>query len=329
LIRELKPDLVINNGDIVHTQGSITSEVSFATSLSYELVFDACKDVGIECWYMVGNHDKFSDEACVVYTTRFLKFSPQCRVFDKPTVANGIAIIPHFKNSDNLAKEFNKIMSGKISFSHLDVNGARFHDTAVDKHGIPQSVFEPFELSINGHYHLPQCMGKGCYEFFRTIGAKSSSFGHFKIGMPGAPQEFSFREPKSSLGRGVCLIDTEAKTVHMIENTESPRFLRLPVAALSKLSRIPTKDYLMIEAPSEANIDEYLEQLADYKYTVHYDINRSSRIASLDDSVSNNNRSPSELIDLHLSDSEYDEPMKVDIKATGIDLVTKATGGGK
>ena len=328
LIRELKPDLVVNNGDIVHTQGSITSEVAYATSMSYELIFEACKDIGVECWCLVGNHDKFSDDASIVYTTRFLKFSPQCVIFDEPTLANGIAMIPHFKNSDSVANEFNKLSSAPISFSHLDIHGARFHDTAVDKHGVPQSVFEPFELSINGHYHLPQCIGKGSYQFIRVVGEKESNFGNFKIGMPGAPQEFSFREPKSSLGRGVCLIDTEAKTVRMIENTESPRFIRLPAAALGKLSRIPTKDYLMIEAPSEANLDEYLEQLKDYKYVVHYELNRSSRISSLDEN-SDSSQSPSELIDIHLSDTSYDDIKKEDVKRTGVELVTRANGSGK
>lgn len=237
-IRTHKPDLVVCGGDIVHSQGQVSVDTLHAVALAMNEVNVACHEVGAPLWVLVGNHDKESDDSRMVYASKFLMGWSGVRIFDRPTLADGIAVIPHLKADEAALKSFaatENLFQADLALTHLDIAEARFHAKLADEHGLPRSIFANFKTVVNGHYHMPQVLGN--------------------IYMPGSPQTFSFREPQSDIQKGIALIDDGV--VSFIQNNHSPQWLTFTEDNLDELmGREGKRDYASISVLNTGSLED-------------------------------------------------------------------------
>lgn len=263
LIRRYQPDLVVNNGDIIHTQSQVSSEVLQVAATAEAHMASVCKSAGAEYVVLVGNHDKKSNDASVIKTTHFLKYINGINLIDEPSVRGNIAYIPHCTR-EQLSQYLNNLSKAKFGFAHLDISGCRFSANMVDTHGINNDMFSNFKFLINGHYHGRQ--------EFNTNNGKS------KVYCTGAPQYWSFREPRFSTGRGVSLIEYNDSNgsyiVNHIDNNVSPDFVTLQ--NLEDIKNTKSNDYLKLQVLYESDLDDYKHFLEGRQYSVEILVDRKN-----------------------------------------------------
>lgn len=311
MIRKLKPDLVVNGGDLVHQQGSVDTDTLHALTIGEGAIEEACADLKIKRRILVGNHDKKSDEAKLSHSTHFLKYWPTVELLDSCEVRDGIAFIPHSHFSDaDFAKALNSVQGQRLAFSHLDFKGAKFHEALSASHGLEPNVFKNFTRVVNGHYHLAQELGN--------------------IFMTGTPQYFSFREPRNDIPKGILYIDTETNRYERIPNPVSPGWLMFDEPEVAQIKDLSKNNYLMINVTSKGILedhgltDEFLREFKGHEIITDVERIKPNLITdgeAVDVNMKSEEENLSEYIDLHqdMPDEERDT-----LKQLGAELISKA-----
>lgn len=310
VIRERKPDMVKNGGDIIHTLGQITTDVLFAAAEGMNIINEACIEVGASYVIDVGNHDLMSENSEDVYATRFLKYYPNITLIDKPTLADGILHIPYTSDPRKLtAALLQNSSSIKLVDSHLDIAGARFHATRKDEHGTKTELFERFPIVINHHYHLPQIMQTQNY----------------KIIMPGSPQEWSFHEPKGDIEKGMVLLDTDTGEYELIPNLVSPKFRVLINPSEEDILATKNNDYLLLKFMMDSDFERVRELLNDTRagrYETEIEVRRNfDNYDQMEYTEQDNTSPPEELIREYVSQAPHQSIDSDQIIQAGVDLV--------
>lgn len=263
VIEEEKPDIVINNGDIIHSQGNIATEVIATASICEKKIAAVCKSIGSQYWVLVGNHDKKSDRPDGAISTRFLEGYYDLQLITFPEVRDQIFLIPHLsRHQYHLLHEI-KHTGYLLTFSHLDICGAKYHsqmyDTsgATEESGISGIVF-------NGHYHEKQ-----------EIRLSNET----TVVCTGAPQYWSRREPRFG-GRGYLVITTDihsntTKWEH--KSIPAPDFITLSSPTVKEIESINPKHYLHIKLMYETQLEKLREALSGRIYSSEIVVDRPNK----------------------------------------------------
>lgn len=289
IIRTRCPDLVVNGGDILHTQGQASyADIHVAVECEARIAY-ACRDVRAEYVVLLGNHEKLTDTGRYLYGTRWLRYMRHVILIDQAEVMNRVAFIPHTLDYGVLRS----LPPAEIGFSHLDVRGARFHATRVDTQGM-DPAHTPVPLLINHHYHVPQ----------ELSGAGA------RIVFPGAPQTWGFHEPQE--GRGAIWI--EGDKVERLY-ADLPRFLTVTP---EQLPDTRAQDYLLVQAVFESDLEPYRDILAERQYRVQV---QAPRTAGRAEPVTPLTADDPATVLTAFVDDEAEAAQRDEIKAVGLRLL--------
>lgn len=173
----------------------------------------------IDVFLLVGNHDMYHKTRWDVNSVRPLSALPNLHVIQSPlSVTFGdtkINWLPHTENPLEHLEVFKEEGVGDILLSHLAVHGALtnlFYGTKSDviveydndMVMVDASVFDPWDMTILGHYHGAQKLND-------------------KVEYVGSPLQLSFGEAFQK--KHVILLNLETKQKEYVENTFSPKHL--------------------------------------------------------------------------------------------------------
>lgn len=149
IVREEKPDLIINLGD-TFDQHTITSyDIDTASEF-----FNCFSEFNIRHYVLVGNHEMVNKDFNSIALLRNIE---NICVIDQPSSINlelnfgvptRLAFLPYLDWRD--IKEF---PDGDFLFSHLDIQGSVVRNGVDLKDGILPSSLSKYKLVFNGHIH--------------------------------------------------------------------------------------------------------------------------------------------------------------------------------
>lgn len=172
VIKDTKPDLVVNLGDCFDTHAVLRSE----------LMYEFKKHV-VECpteyIYVLGNHDMYKPNDSKYHALQVFDL-PNLKVIDTRTDIGDITYVPYIHDFENFPKDTQKICIAHQTFIGADYGYYR-PDVGVDADKIDA------EIIISGHIHKKQTFGKVTY--------------------PGTPCSYDLNDINQE--KGVMLFDTE------------------------------------------------------------------------------------------------------------------------
>ena len=114
----------------------------------------------VEMIMIPGNHDYIDASETEHALEPFRYASEYITIVDKPSVLNGILWMPWKRNNEEIKRVFDFVKSYDIVFGHFDVIGA-MHSNILSDRGLKKDDFPT--MTITGHYHRPQTIGKVTY----------------------------------------------------------------------------------------------------------------------------------------------------------------------
>ncbi len=228
-------------GDLFHSRNSVPTPVM---SLVYH---ELAKFYPIQVILVAGNHDQWS----LRFTS--LDLFVQCAMVVKsPTITalegREILFIPYIPDEE--AERVLRNFEGKYDLvvAHLSVCGAILHSGVEYRNGsVTASSLETYfpETSILlGHFHIPQVMGRVEYL--------------------GVPIQHSFAD--SGVVPGIHFLDFETGARKWVENTISPRFVRLDYEEDGLL--LNERDYFWITTHDPKEVEKELERVGFPRFRV-------------------------------------------------------------
>jgi DNA repair exonuclease SbcCD nuclease subunit len=205
-VRDVHPDLVVNLGDLFHTDTIEVDDLVWTWNWTRKIVETIS---GLDQWIIRGNHDT-SDRNGEISSVQVMAGNHN-EVFTKPTITTlidteSVLVIPHTRDYEALRLELSKLgrsFSNDVVaiFSHIDIIGCRFSSAFVSDKGLTYKELEDFfpkAKVFNGHYHHPDNMAQ--------------------IHLVGSPLHRDFTDVWSQIERGFTVWDTETGEVERITN---------------------------------------------------------------------------------------------------------------
>jgi hypothetical protein len=240
VVREHKPDVVINGGDTFDTIGHVTSDSLSAVGRGIGCIDQACGDVGAEHLVIVGNHDLYHESGLVSPIDVFDGYTNVRLIKNDVSFDMGgreVLLLPYTRDSEyanSILRSFQQ-RGGGLVFSHLDVKGMRITPTYVSDTGI-DSDFDGI-MVYSGHYHTYNVQGN----WLVCVG---SALQH--------------RYTEYSDVRGIVMVDPSDMTHEVIRNTVSPVLWK--TNTLDGLEGLPDHSYVLFEYdPREVDVDQIRE----------------------------------------------------------------------
>lgn len=174
LFEDQSVDLIVNCGDLFDSYKVRAEELSaMAEALSYSS--------GIKEYHVIGNHEIY-DKRRDFYATALLGNYSNVNIVDQPLkLQNGISFLPYMPWED--AQELLPMLSNRILFSHIDIQGSRVTPTYLLDAGVDGlKLSDCFDLVINGHIHAYQKINSKVINIGATT---STSFSDDPAYMPG------------------------------------------------------------------------------------------------------------------------------------------------
>lgn len=244
VVKERKPDYLINLGDVLDGFGHVTVEdLTYTYDWMEYLGQQVISTTGERHWILKGNHD-IGDKAGLQSTIHVLSCDQTNRLFkglvtpEVPEVGH-ILVIPYTNNYASVRAELEKMkgLPVKAIFAHTDWIGIRpsIKSGHISTDGLDAGRFAELFPSVpifTGHYHTPMEIGN--------------------LNVVGSPLYKDFSDVLTDLPRGFLEWDTETGAIERIENphtyycaevtAEDSQSLRAQCEAL-----LPNKDHLKVK----------------------------------------------------------------------------------
>jgi DNA repair exonuclease SbcCD nuclease subunit len=194
----------------------------------------------LEVVVLQGNHDLSvsSDH------TSIQALSGLCTIITQPTVYKSVAYVPWTDDQKHLSKTIAalKKQGGKCMIGHLGIDGAKLG---------------PANIEIPGHIELDKVEGMDEWTWISLSHYHKYQQTRKNAWYVGSPIQHTWGEAGEQ--KGFFLADTTKRNPTFIENTYSPKFVKLESKA--DLKKVRSIDYVKIVGNSEADIVELREQL--------------------------------------------------------------------
>ncbi len=190
VIKDYKPDAVVNLGDTFDTHAVLRSEIAGEFKKHIKHV----TGMGIRYYYILGNHDFYKPNSSEYHALQSMEGMYKFDVIDKRTdftlnQKNGITMIPYLPDHTQFPKETQPILIAHQTFVGADYGYMR-PEVGVDAGAVNA------EIIISGHIHVKQEFGKVIY--------------------PGTPYAQSVNDIDQH--KGVMLFDTDTYEREFIES---------------------------------------------------------------------------------------------------------------
>ena len=157
---------IIDMGDTFDSRKGIDfSALSWAKNNYY----DKLKEMGITVHTIVGNHTAYYKNTNEVNAVDLLlREYDNVKIYAETTKilidGLGILFVPWI-NSENEKKSLGLIKKSKclVCMGHLDLNGFYATQGHIQEHGMDPGVFEKFDLTFSGHFHVGSSRGSVHY----------------------------------------------------------------------------------------------------------------------------------------------------------------------
>ena len=150
LVKEYKPDAVVNLGDSFHNHSTLRSEIMYEFKKHVEECIKTCPYI-----YVIGNHDCYRPNDSKYHALQPFDI-PNLTVVDKVTDIGDITFVPYIHDFTQFPKE-----TKRICIAHQTLVGADYGyyrpDVGVDADRCSA------EIIISGHVHKRQNFGKVYY----------------------------------------------------------------------------------------------------------------------------------------------------------------------
>lgn len=158
LAKEHEQHFVIHMGDVFESRKAQTIVLLNA----FKEILAMFKQARMELVVIPGNHDKTNYDSKESFLDVF-EHTPGCCLYSEPHSLDGDGATFHFMpffSDDVYVEKFPKLIVEKgrqnILFTHIGVSGAVMNNGIAVETKISQSLFDPFDLVLIGHYHDAQ-----------------------------------------------------------------------------------------------------------------------------------------------------------------------------
>src|SRR5210317_745108 len=151
VIKDQRPDMVINLGDTFHTHAVIRSEVvtEFKNHVS------GVTKLGIPYYYILGNHDCYKPDDSKYHALQPFDIE-NFHVIDEVTDVGNMTMVPYIHDFDKFPTQTKSICVAHQQFVGCDYGYYR-PDIGVDADKVSADII------ISGHIHKRQMFGKVIY----------------------------------------------------------------------------------------------------------------------------------------------------------------------
>ncbi len=246
-IKETKPDAVIHLGDSYHIQEFVPVSVIWGSNVGESLIWDACKELEIPYYRILGNHDLWSENQMINSITglaRYGKIILNPEIIDVGNIKVGL--LP-FRSSYawNLSNIQSMEKSTSLICCHNEFVGARYNSGKEVEEGLSPNIKVPV---ISGHMHLTQKIGN--------------------VFFPGSVILNMFVTDDEDRIGGVCVFDSETKQIQRYTNNYSRHYLKTTIDKIKFLD--PNRYVLQLLIDSDVDIEQLREELPEYMFTPIY-----------------------------------------------------------
>lgn len=253
-IEELKPEMVINSGDIFHSNEYISVRTLHGASIAFERILQACAKVKCSHIILPGNHDIYSQGSAFDMVTSASILRGYGAVKSKPTVLKlksgfRVGLVPYTHDYNEAVLSLAD-MSAKsdLMVTHLDFEGASYESGTESLSKLTPHFDVPV---VSGHLHKTQKIGSVSY-----VGSLvQHRFGQYDLKNVGGVLLFDPEKPE----------DDQIKT---IPNTASQHYLRIDLERiLENHGKIPwPKEAVALQVFSDMALEDARQHLEGYDY---------------------------------------------------------------
>jgi DNA repair exonuclease SbcCD nuclease subunit len=201
-------DEIIISGDTFHNR----SQISVQTLAVAKQFFDYFKEFKI--YIIAGNHDSYFKDSCEVNSISILDGWDNIHIVDTTPItletnySKTIGLVPWGVTLENMPK-------CDIMFAHLEISSFYMGPNRVCEHGFTyKDLFNVSPYIISGHFHKRD----------------HRKYEKGEILYLGSPYQHNFGDAQDD--RGIYIFNIEKNTFEFIENTFSPKHIRLNTKTL-------------------------------------------------------------------------------------------------
>ena len=166
-------------------------------------LFVPLRDLGVEFYTLIGNHDIFYRESLDVNSSGLLlnEFT-NVHVIEEPTTLEFDSLkfdmIPWLaKSNEAKCREFIENSDSEYCLGHFEITGYQVLKGVVFDHGLGGDFFKSYKRVLSGHFHFRQARGNILYV--------------------GTPYWLTWSDAGSP--KGFCVFDTQTEDIEFVENT--------------------------------------------------------------------------------------------------------------
>ena len=217
-----KDDIFIQLGDFFDRRTNIGTSI-------IKTAIELLKDIKIDTYILVGNHDTVKNDDHTLISTEFLKYvSSKIHIVKEPTALltaddKKMLLMPYY--TAKTAKEIFNNMTDEYDcmFTHLDFTGLK-----MNKYQLSDTCLDTKNLRVkkifNGHIHLTQIKDN--------------------IINVGSAYELTIADEDNQ--KNLLIYDTISDEVQFIKNTISPRHIRIKYSDIDNIKKEDIKDNIII-----------------------------------------------------------------------------------
>jgi DNA repair exonuclease SbcCD nuclease subunit len=229
-------DVVVFLGDIFDNRQSINLKfMTYATSLFYRI------GQILETHIIVGNHDVYYKNTNDVSSLDGFSFIPNVHVYKQPQVVNlgkPCLMLPWCSNPEQEQQYLSEYKGrAEYVFSHSEMRDLMLNKKVKQEHGTPLKSFSDYTRVYSGHIHYSQ--------------RKKN------IVMVG--NAYPMTRSDSDNKKGIYILEPETGAEQFIENTHSPKFVKLHLNKLletpiSEIKSVMQNNFVDLYIPSDIPI---------------------------------------------------------------------------
>lgn len=157
-IRQMKPDMVVNMGDLVESAGQVDMYTLYSLLEGIRAIDLACGKVCCPHYILVGNHDQADYEGKFHICKALSAF--EINVVDGIDLHEKMAFISYRRNTEMTRTMVRSAMDVGVDylFLHTDIKGARLRGSKMAQEGLDADFTEAKAIFV-GHHHHPQALG--------------------------------------------------------------------------------------------------------------------------------------------------------------------------
>lgn len=230
-IKEYSPDICFNLGDTIHLPTGVSLRLLKAIDEGMGWIEESCKSLNIPLLHLIGNHDTYSEELGIDFSTFFKHRYGTC--YNQPQIETykdvSFDIVPFTSDIEFLTRKL-RDTTGRIILTHNEFVGAQYDNNQFSPSSIAKKTDD---VVISGHIHKPQFSGGVIY-----VGSLIS---------------MKFEHIDTSLAMGAIIYDTENQGIIRIPNNRSAHYIKL--YSSEEVNALPNTNYIIKLYTSEPKRD--------------------------------------------------------------------------